>query len=1708
MELTITEKEEKSIALNMIVKNESHIIEKTLQNLCEYISFDYWVICDTGSTDGTQNLIKKFFKAKNIKGELHQCEWKDFGHNRTEALEKAFNKTDYLLIFDADDSIQGDFNLPMQWKHDSYSLKFGNITAGEVIYKRVLLINNRKKYAFHGVLHEFIVGISDNITETSIKGDYYLISGREGSRSQNPNKYLDDALILEKGFNEEINDESLKHRYAFYCAQSYKDAGKTDKSIYWFQKALTLPIWTQEKYYSCYQLGYLYEKKGEDEKAIHYWLKTSQYDPERIEGIVSACNKYKDMGLNEIAVSLYSHYSNYAKWTTNLYDKLFVEVNRYQQELEYHCSIAAGYTRDKKCGYECCKTILLCQQQPPRVLKCTINNLQYYKKFLEEDPDSLQLFYAVDNLLSQIENTKICFDIWMFLFMQNREKMTKLPQLTIYPCNKDKPFIFLSFTTCKRWDLFQQTMNSILNHWGDYNKIEYWFCVDDNSSKEDRNAMQTTYPWIDYYMKKPSEKGHRPSMNIIWDKLAELKPTYWIHMEDDFLFHRKYNYIDKAIECLQKYKDKNVKQVLFNRGYGETIEDYSITSYIPLDDEFSLHDHKQGHFSTRNCHYWPHYSFRPSIIDVETILKLGNYDSYNQFFEMDYANRWNDAGYKSAFFNCITNRHIGRLTSQRNNKELPNAYDLNNEGQFKRITPFIKIVNLKRRVDRKKSTIDKLAAVDCHSYTFIKAIDGKTLRSTHEIKKIFKKNDFGNRKGVIGCALSHYYLWKSLIEDEKHDFYLILEDDFTLCDGFKEKIEGLKTEMKNKEILFLGYHMFEKEREKVSEIYDCSSNNVQVSKLNQSIFIGGTFSYSINTAGARHLIDYIEKNGIQHGIDYVIGKLNNKICYETKPHLCFSVWNENNKECDSDIQNDHTSLDLTEPYIHIINLERRKDRKKKMIEQLDANKVTNYEFFKAFDGSTMVGTTTLKELFKGNDFSNNRGAIGCAMSHLTLWKQLLQDDDNDFYLILEDDIQFTDDYSKKFNQIWESDQKDIIFLGYSMAEKERNKIDISDSTVQLNKLNKTRYIGGLFSYLINKNGAKKLIDYIDKNGIKHGIDYLIKKIDTLDCYEVSPQLTFTKWNEDNIAIDSDIQGTYTSIQFPQNEFIFVQGLDQLGNDLYYQKTTNEQYIQRADKDENCVAFNTLGFFKDKIDCLTPSPYFGEEDGIYIKKEYYEAYQLERKNVSKGKSGHHTIQKIYEKDSHILNDVFIETGSFKGGGIRAALDIGFKEIHSIELSDKYFNICKERFKNFPQVHLHLGDSGILLGHILSKINTGVTFWLDGHYSSMDTACAENYCSPVQQELQFIKQYNHPKHVILIDDMKDFTDKSIQWNLSTHKKCGYIPKRDLEERLKEIHTNSKIYYFGPACISYNKRNQLQPKLDNPVINYKRVKMLCNWCSSEQLCKEWSTMCEEGLHWKDIELTSEDENIDYYVIINKPQEGAIYDPKKTLVFQMEPWIYNATKNWGVHTWGKWSRPDEKKFLYVGRHKNGLNNVQWQIKIPDTIPEERENKALTFLSAKNFDWGHKKRIEFLKKLEEWQKGEEGRTSLIDIYGRENYHSLTHYKGPLKDDKKENHFIHYKYCFAVENNSERNYATEKIWEPILCECLTFYWGCPGLEKHINEKAFVRLNITDFEGSLAIIQQAIKEDWWSQRIDIIRQEKQRIINELGFFPRLRKILLH
>jgi GR25 family glycosyltransferase involved in LPS biosynthesis len=259
---------------------------------------------------------------------------------------------------------------------------------------------------------------------------------------------------------------------------------------------------------------------------------------------------------------------------------------------------------------------------------------------------------------------------------------------------------------------------------------------------------------------------------------------------------------------------------------------------------------------------------------------------------MDYAYRWTNAGYKTGFLNQITCQH-GKCVKD---KTKPNAYELNQCDQF---SSFVKVVNLERRVDRKKN-MEKILDIP---HEFIKAVDGHFLEPTQELFDLFKGNDFGDRKGFIGCALSHYNLWNQLLDDKNNEYYLIMEDDFSLCDDFKYKIEELKSDFISKECLFLGYHMFEKNRQMVKDIYDNESiKTIKVVPLDKNLYIGGTFCYSINKNGAKKMVDYIQKNGIKHGIDYVMKILDNLQSYECQPFLVFSEWYDGGKKIDSDIQ--------------------------------------------------------------------------------------------------------------------------------------------------------------------------------------------------------------------------------------------------------------------------------------------------------------------------------------------------------------------------------------------------------------------------------------------------------------------------------------------------------------------------------------------------------------------------------------------------------------------------------------------------------------------------------------------------------------------------------------------------------------------------------------------------------------------------------------
>ncbi len=329
-----------TLCLNMIVKNEGKIIINTLDNLCSKINFDYWVICDTGSTDNTRELILSFFSNKNIKGELYMDEWKDFGHNRTLALEHAYNKTDYLFINDADDIIFGDIILPENiFNYDSYYLKF---LDNKIIYDRIQLINNRKKYRYVGILHEYIECLEEHKCSI-LQGNYKIISGRFGDRSNCSNKYLKDALLLENAYNVAFkNRDPLHMRYSFYCANSYKDCNEIDNAIKWYMNTLTLNNWNQEKYICCLRLYELLEQQKKPEQGIYYLIESYNYDKTRVECIYKLIQYYCIKNQNDIAFIFYLLIQNYYEndyINDNFDSKLFVSFPIYSFFFPYYMII-------------------------------------------------------------------------------------------------------------------------------------------------------------------------------------------------------------------------------------------------------------------------------------------------------------------------------------------------------------------------------------------------------------------------------------------------------------------------------------------------------------------------------------------------------------------------------------------------------------------------------------------------------------------------------------------------------------------------------------------------------------------------------------------------------------------------------------------------------------------------------------------------------------------------------------------------------------------------------------------------------------------------------------------------------------------------------------------------------------------------------------------------------------------------------------------------------------------------------------------------------------------------------------------------------------------------------------------------------------------------------------------------------------------------
>lgn len=332
-----------TICLCMIVKNEAKVIERALASVRHLI--DTWVISDTGSTDGTQDLIRAALAG--IPGELHEEPWTDFGHNRTLNITHARGKASYLLLLDADMVIDQHDPLPPLGA-DSYMVRH----AGELAYRNKRLVKADLPWRYVGVTHEYLTadgeGPSENLDALSVR---HFADG--GSRHD---KFERDAALLAA----DLRTDPDNTRTVFYLAQTMRDMGRIDQAVELYRRRATMGGWDEEVYYAHLQTGILLADAGDWPAGLQALVRAWEHRPARLEACYEIISRLRLRGDYHTAHAFASAVLDRPVPE----DWLFVQPWVYGWGILFEYSITAYWTGDHNASLQACDRLLALPDLP------------------------------------------------------------------------------------------------------------------------------------------------------------------------------------------------------------------------------------------------------------------------------------------------------------------------------------------------------------------------------------------------------------------------------------------------------------------------------------------------------------------------------------------------------------------------------------------------------------------------------------------------------------------------------------------------------------------------------------------------------------------------------------------------------------------------------------------------------------------------------------------------------------------------------------------------------------------------------------------------------------------------------------------------------------------------------------------------------------------------------------------------------------------------------------------------------------------------------------------------------------------------------------------------------------------------------------------------------------------------------------------------
>eukprot|EP00658_Telonema_sp_P-2_P006499 TRINITY_DN1245_c0_g1_i2.p1 TRINITY_DN1245_c0_g1~~TRINITY_DN1245_c0_g1_i2.p1 ORF type:complete len:402 (-),score=69.22 TRINITY_DN1245_c0_g1_i2:70-1275(-) len=284
------------VGVSVIVKNEIPVLSAMLDSLRGEV--DAFMICDTGSSDGTPEFARQYLEKHGLRGQVVSHLWQDFGHNRNlcmASLQEQWPDMEYILCPDADFV----FKSTGPWK-DSLRADLVTITlqTGGVTFRTVRLVATSQGCSWKGAVHEHLT------CTNGTRGHIEDLSATMKNPSDTPSRRLQKSHMYELLLRDQLAQHPKEPRTLFYLGQTHEEMGNYQEAIRYYKQRVELQSgFREEIFYSLYSIGVCKQKAGAkiEEYAVDL-IAAYEKDPARIEPIYMLVRAYRMAGRYQLGL--------------------------------------------------------------------------------------------------------------------------------------------------------------------------------------------------------------------------------------------------------------------------------------------------------------------------------------------------------------------------------------------------------------------------------------------------------------------------------------------------------------------------------------------------------------------------------------------------------------------------------------------------------------------------------------------------------------------------------------------------------------------------------------------------------------------------------------------------------------------------------------------------------------------------------------------------------------------------------------------------------------------------------------------------------------------------------------------------------------------------------------------------------------------------------------------------------------------------------------------------------------------------------------------------------------------------------------------------------------------------------------------------------------------------------------------------------------